>query len=116
MFEIGLLTEEARSLYTIFNSFFYAMVTVFILIGVLVEYFRFPLGGLPSFGVLVGRAVVAILLLNAHVEIINLLSEFTDSVSQQIGGFNNIFRLLKPASSWSQNRDHLIFLISGQKR
>jgi hypothetical protein len=90
MVDIVWLTNEARALHGVFNSLFYALITTFLLLGVFVEYFKWPLGQVPSFSVLVGRAMVAAILLHSYPEIINAIADVTDSLASRIGEFHKI--------------------------
>ncbi len=90
MGDIIWLTNEAKALHGVFNSLFYALITTFLLLGVFVEYFKWPLGQVPSFSVLVGRALVAAILLHSYPEIINNIANVTDALANQIGDFNKI--------------------------
>lgn len=90
MVDISWLTNEARQIHQLFFSLFYVLVTVFLLIGVLVEYFKLPLGGTPSFSVLIGRALVAALLLCSYKEVTNTLGNVTDALATRIGDFYKI--------------------------
>lgn len=95
MVNITWLTNEAHKLHAYFGSLFYLLITAFLLIGVFVEYFRFPLGQVPAFGVLVGRAAIAIFLLSTYSEVANTLGSLADSVSHGIGGFDSLDSVLK---------------------
>jgi len=98
MVDISWLTNEAHRIHHYFASVFYLMITVLLLVGILVEYFRFPLGQVPSFGVLLGRAFIAILLLSIYNEIANTLATLTDAMAEGIGGFDNLDAVLKKMS------------------
>ena len=118
--DIAWLTNEAQKLHGYFSSVFYSLVAFFLLIGVLVEYFRLPLGQMPSFGVLVGRALIAILLLKAYGEIANLISQLTDSLASGIGGFDNLDDVLQKmgekvdgySSDWLSARSLIMTVLS----
>jgi hypothetical protein len=90
MVDIAWLSQEARSLHDLFQSLFYALIVTFMVLGVFVEYFRWPLGGVPAFSSLVGRALVAVIMLQGYSEATNLIRTVTDELANQIGGFNNI--------------------------
>jgi hypothetical protein len=90
MGDIVWLTNEAKALHGVFNSLFYPLITTFLLLGVFVEYFKWPLGQVPSFSILVGRAMVATILLNSYPEIINAIADVTDSLAARIGEFHKI--------------------------
>jgi hypothetical protein len=65
MADIGWLASEAKAIHGIFYSFFYLLVTMLLLLGVVLEYFKIPMGAMPSFGQLVGRVFIA---LSGHYE------------------------------------------------
>jgi hypothetical protein len=90
MGDIVWLTSEARALHGIFHSLFYGLITTFLLLGVFVEYFKWPLGKVPSFSVLVGRALVASILLHSYPEITNAIADVTDALAAKIGEFHKI--------------------------
>ncbi|MEQ1875308.1 MAG: hypothetical protein ABL958_01590 [Bdellovibrionia bacterium] len=120
MADVSWLAREAQQLHTIFTSFFYLLVTVLLLLGVLVEYFKLPLGGDASFSVLVGRVLVAAILLHSYPEVTNLIADVTESVAKQIGDLNNIKLVLSKMGdkideltwSWTSVKESVIFLIS----
>jgi hypothetical protein len=120
MADMSWLAQEARQLHTIFTSFFYLLVTVLLLLGVLIEYFKLPLGGDASFSALVGRVVVAAILLHSYPEVTNLIADVTESVAKQIGDLNSIKLVLSKMGdkideltwSWTSVKESVIFLIS----
>lgn len=90
MTDIVWLTQEAKALHGVFYSLFYALITTFLLLGVFVEYFKWPLGQVPSFSILVGRSLVAAILLHSYPEITNAIADVTDALATEIGNFNKI--------------------------
>lgn len=82
------LATEAKQIHAVFQGMFYSMIVTFLLIGVVMEYFKFYVGGIPTFATLVGRCLVAALLLTAFPEILNAISGFTDSLAAEIGSLN----------------------------
>lgn len=90
MSNISWLSAQAHQIHDIFQAAFYALVTCFLLIGVFIEYFRWPLGGVPAFGVLVGRALVASLLLHSYSEVSNLFADLVDGLATQLGDLNQL--------------------------
>lgn len=95
MLNISWLTTEAQNLHQYFVTAFYALVTAFILLGVVMEYFKMPLGQLPAPGILVGRALIAILLLVSYNEVANTLASIADTVASDLGNLNNFDSVLK---------------------
>jgi len=79
------VAQESHRIHDWLQGIFYLLVTVFLVIGVLIEYFNFPLGGTPSFGPLVGRALVAVILLYTYPEIANLMADLADGISAKLG-------------------------------
>ncbi|MCM0604497.1 MAG: hypothetical protein KA715_00230 [Xanthomonadaceae bacterium] len=120
MADIGWLAGEAREIHAFFESIFYAVTLTLLLTGVLVEYFKFPLGGTPSFGTLVGRVLVAAILLNAYPEISNLIADISDAISKHLGDFNQVKMVLSKMGdklktltwSWVSLKDTVILLLS----
>ncbi|MCX6117353.1 MAG: hypothetical protein NT027_07425 [Proteobacteria bacterium] len=120
MANISWLTTEAQRLHGYFSTVFYMLVATFLLLGVLMEYFKFPLGQLPSFAVLVGRAGIAILLLIAYPEIANTVSSLTDSLATGVGGFDNLDGVLQKmgdkidgySSDWLSARSLIMTVLS----
>lgn len=114
------LAQEAQKLHAIFQNAFFAMLATFLLIAVTMEFFKMPLGDSPAFTTLVGRCLIATLLLVALPEIMNFVADTTDSIAKEIGDLNN-FKLvlgrlgekLKDLSfSWTSLRDIITILIS----
>ena len=93
MADLTWLANEAKNIHAIFQSLFYALVIVFLLLGVLIEYFKWPLGAVPSFGPLVGRVLIAAVLLHTYPDVSNLIADVTDGIAQKIGDLNE-FKLV----------------------
>ncbi|MBI2712609.1 MAG: hypothetical protein HYX41_07140 [Bdellovibrio sp.] len=93
MTDISWLSNQAHQVHGVFMSLFYALVTVLLALGVFVEYFKWPLGGMPSFSVLVGRALVAAILLHTYPQVSNTIADISDSLSKQLGDLNQ-FKLV----------------------
>lgn len=91
--DMSWLASEAKQIHGLFSNLFYSLVMTLLLIGVVTNYFRMPLGQVPDFLNLVGRAIIAALLLVALPEIMNALADVTDSVASEVGGLNN-FKLV----------------------
>lgn len=118
--DMSWLSTEAQTLHQVFGHLFYLFMTVLLLIGVLLEYFKFAIGGTPQFTHLVGRVFVAALLLAALPEIMNLLATFTDAVVKELGGFNDFSHVFERLGdkfkslsfSWTSVKDMVLILIS----
>ena len=114
------LSTEAKTLHDLFNSLFYVMILTGLTIGIVTEYFKIPLGGLPQFNQLVGRVFIAALLLVATPEIMNMLASVTDSVAKEIGQLNEFKlvldrmgdRLEHLTFSWVRVKDAILLIIS----
>ncbi len=91
--DISWLAVEAKKIHEIFTGYFYLLVTVLMLLGITVEYFKWPIGQIPNFGTLVGRALIAALLLHAYPDITNIIADVTDAVAGRLGDLNN-FKLI----------------------
>ncbi len=93
--DLGWLSTEAHKIHEVFTNLFFMLATVLLLLGVLTEYFKMPLGGVtPDVLTLVGRVVVATFLLVAFPDIANTLSDFTDALAKSLGEFNNVHMVL----------------------
>jgi hypothetical protein len=120
MADLTWLTQEAHKIHDWFSALFYGLVLAFLLLGVLLEYFKWPLGGVPSFGPLVGRALVAAILLHAYPEIANLISDLTTAASQHLGDLNQFKVVLAKANekgneltlSWTSMKTSIVVAIT----
>lgn len=114
------LAAEAKTLHETFHSLFFVMVSTLLVIGVVIEFFKLPLGGKPQFTQLVGRALIATLLLVAVPEIMNALASVTDSIVEQIGSLNQFKLVLSKLGerlhglswSWVSVKDLTLTVIS----
>jgi len=120
MADISWLASEAKIIHDIFYSFFYVFVTMLLLLGVVLEYFKMPLGELPSFGQLVGRVFIAAVLLHAYPDITNTIADLTDAVAARLGDLNQFKLVLERMGdklgelswSWVSFKDTVILIIS----
>ena len=87
--DMSWLSTEAKVIHEIFSSFFYSIVLLMITLGVVLNFFKMPMGQVPEFMQLVGRAIIAAFMLAALPEIMNFLADITDQLSAQIGQLNN---------------------------
>lgn len=120
MTDFSWLAAEAKQIHHIFQGMFFSFLTLLLLIGVFLEYFRIPLGSMPSFSILVSRAFIAAIMLISFQEFINLLATFTDEFSSKIGDLN-AFKLVvakmgdqceKATWSWASVKQMVIVSIS----
>ena len=84
------LSSQARLIHEIFSSFFYSIVLLMITLGVVINFFKMPLGQVPEFFQLVGRAIIAAFILASFPEIMNFLADTTDALAKEIGQINNV--------------------------
>jgi len=118
--DLAWLATEAKKIHELFNGYFYLLVTVLMLLGVAIEYFKWPIGNVPNFGTLVGRALIAAILLHAYPEITNTIADVTDAVAAQIGDLNNFKLILDRMGdkvgelswSWVSVKESIMLLIS----
>ena len=118
--DMTFLANEAKQIHALFSGLFYSFVLSLLLIGVILNFFRMPLGQVPEFLHLVGRAVVAAFLLVALPEIMNTLANLTDQMAARVGELNN-FKLVVSrlgdkigilSWSWVSVKDSILLLIS----
>lgn len=118
--DISWLAVEAKKIHEIFTGYFYLLVTVLMLLGITVEYFKWPIGQIPNFGTLVGRALIAALLLHAYPDITNIIADVTDAVAGRLGDLNNFKLILdrmgdklgELSFSWVSFKETVMLLIS----
>lgn len=105
--DLTFVSNEAKTLHEFFVSIFYGLAVILLLIGVLVEYFKMPLGGTPTFTQLIGRVFIAAMLLIAYPEISNTVADIADAIADKIGSINTMHSALSAAGenlkaqSWS---------------
>jgi len=90
MIDLTWLAQEAKTIHTIFNSLFFSLVLTFLLFGVFLEYFKWPLGGTPAFAPLAGRVLVAAIMLYTLPDVMNMIADLTDSLTKQLGDLNKL--------------------------
>jgi len=120
MTDMTWLATEAKTIHGIFLQFFYGLVLTFLLIGVFTEYFKFPLGGVPGFSQLVGRALVAAIMLHTFTDVMNTIGDLSDAFAKELGDLNKIHLVLSKSSeklhdlTWSllSVKEGLILIIS----
>lgn len=118
--DIAWLATEAKKIHEIFTGYFYLLVTVLMLLGIAIEYFKWPIGQVPNFGTLVGRALIAAILLHAYPEITNTIADVTDAVAGKLGDLNNFKLILDRMGdkigelswSWVSFKETIMLLIS----
>lgn len=118
--DISWISSEAKTIHAFFVSIFYVSATVLLLLGVLIEYFKMPLGGVPAFTQLIGRTLIAAILLVAYPEISNAVAAVADAVSEHLGSMNNYHQVLQAAGAalkdhswhWTSLGDTLLSVVS----
>jgi hypothetical protein len=113
MTDLTWLAEQARNIHTFFASIFYLMVTVFLLIGVLIEYGKLPIGGVPTFSSLIGRALIAAILLHTLPDVMHLLADLADGLSTKMGADPNFFNNVR--SKLAEKSTHFFWWRSSLK-
>lgn len=120
MTDLSWLAQEARNIHAVFESMFYGLAAVLVLVGVIAEYFKLPIGGMAFTPELVGRVLIAAFLLHTYPEVTNTLSDVTDALASRIGDYNN-FNLVTTRMkdkldtmswSWTAVKDSIIMLFS----
>lgn len=120
MHDLQFLATEAHKVHDWFQTIFYLLVTTFLAVGIFIEYFRWPLGGMPSFGPLVGRVLIAAILLHTYPEITNLLSDLSQGMADKLGNLNEFKLVLdrlgdkvdKLTWSWTSVRESTVVAVS----
>lgn len=118
--DISWISSQAKDIHAFFVSIFYALAVLLLVIGVLIDYFKMPIGGVPAFQQLVGRALVAAILLVAYPQISNWVSAVADAVSDHLGSINTYQNVLKSAGStfkehswsWTSLGDTLLSVVA----
>jgi hypothetical protein len=118
--KIQFIAQEAHKIHDWFLALFYILITLFLLYGIISEYFKLPLGGTPNFQVLLGRVLVAVILLQAYPQISNFFADISDLLVKKLGDLGDINAALKRVGdkvhtlswSWTSVKESLIVLIS----
>ncbi len=82
------LAAEAKTIHQYFESIFYVSLGFFLVLGVTLEYFKMPLQGVPTGAPLVGRCLIAAILLVTVNDVIHLASTLSEALSQKLGDPN----------------------------
>lgn len=120
MLEMHALSIGAAQIHDLLTSLFYPLVSFFLILGVVVEYFKLPMGGTPAFGTLIGRALIAGILLAIYSEIANSIADLSDALSSRLGDFNSFKlvltkmgeKLMSETASWLSVKDTILMAIS----
>jgi hypothetical protein len=92
--DLAWLSREAQTIHAIFTGMFYSVALTLLLVGVMMEFFKFPIGGVPQMAPLVGRVLVAAIMLHSYAEVSNFLSEITDALATRLGNLNEFHNVL----------------------
>lgn len=119
-FDLSWLSQEAHNIHAAFCDVFYLLALVLLTLGVVLEYFKLPLGGVPAPQLLVGRVVVAWMMLVSFPEVTNALAGVTDALVAKIGTYSDFERVLAKLGerldgasfSWTSLKNALILAIS----
>jgi len=98
MTDISFISSQAKELHEIFVTFFYSFATVLLLLGVIIEYFRLPMGAGGGFGGLVTRTIIAAILLSAYPEIANSIADVADSIASRVGDLSSFKQILSTSA------------------
>ena len=118
--DISWISSQAKEIHSFFVSIFYCVSALLLVIGVVIEYFKLPLGSAPSFAQLVGRALIAAILLSAYPDISNAVAAVADSVADRLGSVNTYHSVLSSAGqvlkdhswSWTSIGDTLLSVVA----
>ncbi len=118
--DLSWLSQEAKNIHAVLEGLFYLTATVLLCLGIFLEYFKWPLGQMPSFTVLLGRVLIACILLIAYPHIANTIASVSDELTQKIGGINQ-FDLIRArlwqkfhvlSWSWVNLKENIVIAIS----
>lgn len=120
MIDFSWLAPEAGRIHDLFVSVFYTLVGLLLVIGIVMDYFKWPLGGVPNFQITLSRALIAVILLVAYPQISNAVAEIADIVSNQLGHFDSFDHVLTKAGDiihqrsfhWTNPSDWVVVIIS----
>jgi len=118
--DMSWLSREAKSIHLLFSSLFYSFVVVLLLIGVITNFFKMSLGQVPEFMSLLGRALLASLILVSLPETMNTLADLTDQMAGRIGELNNLELVVQRLGekignltfSWVSVKDSILMIVS----
>jgi hypothetical protein len=120
MADLQFLATEAQKIHAWFQTIFYLLVTTLLVLGIFLEYFRWPLGGMPSFGPLIGRVLIAAILLHTYPEVSNILCDLSQGLAKKLGDLNEFKLVLdrlaekvdKLTWSWTSVRESTVVAVS----
>jgi hypothetical protein len=118
--DMNWLATEAKTLHVVFSNIFFILISTFLVLAVVLEFFKIPLGGMPQFPQIAARVFIASILLVSVPEIMNALATVTDAMTKEIGQFLELKHVLERLSdkfgemswSWVSIKDSVMILIS----
>ena len=119
--QLEFLQPIAHELHGYFQNMFFSLITLFIVISVLIDTLRLPLGGAElNPAKIIGRSLIATLLLVSYPSIANFLSTLSSSIAEDLGGFHNINLIKEEMSkklkdftlSWLSLKESLLVVFS----
>lgn len=120
MMDMSWLATEAQKIHSLFQGTFYVLISLLLVLGVVLEYFKMPLGEMPSFPQLVGRVLIAAILMHSYPTITNAIADIADAAASQLGDLNHYQLVLDRMGdklgefswSWVSIKDSILLLIS----
>lgn len=117
IFQMTDLSAEAQRIHSIFESSAYALAIIFILLAVIMNYFKLSFFDFaPSASETVSRAFIAFILMFFYPDIANAVATISDSFAEKIGSLNQIDHVLARMGeklesfswNWTSVKDSLI--------
>ena len=114
------LATEAKTLHGVFEGISFSFLLTLFLIGIVLELFKLPMGGTPELNQMVGRLLIAVILMVAVPDVMNILADVGDTVTKQLGSFNDFAhvkerlreQLAHLSWSWVSVKDAVLLVIS----
>ncbi len=114
------LATEAKTLHGVFEGISFSFLVTLFLIGIVLELFKLPMGGTPELNQMVGRLLIAVILMVAVPDVMNILADVGDTVTKQLGSFNDFVhvkerlreQLAHLSWSWVSVKDAVLLVIS----
>lgn len=118
--DLSWLATEAKTLHGVFEGIAFSFLLTLFLIGIVLELFKLPMGGTPEVNQLVGRLLIAVVLMVAVPDVMNILADISDAVTNQLGSFNDFQhvkerlkeQLANLSWSWVSVKDAVLLVIS----
>lgn len=118
--DLSWLATEAKALHGVFEGMFFSLSLSLLLIGIVLELFKIPMGGTPEMSQLLSRVLIAAILMAAVPDVMNILADLSDGMTEKLGAFNDFQhvkgRLKEQLSalsfSWVSVKDAVLLVIS----